>query len=92
MIAFALEHSPAGFTRRACSPQGIQLLGAQALLNPRETRLGLGEGQAPLREALRMLLQGDHLRHGFLMAIIGADDKLSLDMLGGMPPVGVIQG
>jgi hypothetical protein len=33
-------------------------------------------------------LQGDHIRHGFLAAIVAAHDELKFDMPGEAPPVG----
>jgi hypothetical protein len=61
----------------------------QALLDGLEQLFGFGEGQAQMLDTLAVLLQGDHVRHGLFLAILGAHDKLNFDTHGGAPPVGV---
>ena len=43
--------------------------------------------QTQMLDALVAFLQGDHIRHGFLAAIVAAHDELKFDTHGEAPPV-----
>jgi hypothetical protein len=86
MGAFDLESGPARLACTVHCQKGVYLLREHAMLDGREELFGFNKGQAPVLDALGVLLQGDNVGYGFFTALIGAQDKLKFDAHGEAPP------
>jgi hypothetical protein len=87
MGAFHLQDGSTGITRAVRGQKGINLLSERALLDGGEEVLGFGKCQTQMLDTLVAFVQGDHLRHGFLAAIVATPDELKFDTHGEAPPV-----